>query len=268
MPDSQFNSIKLKSLNLQSSLLQSLLYTTWLSFIIRYRKTMLGPLWLIIGPSLFIISLGSLYSEIGGVAASVFVPHMAIGFVVWTLINGFVTGSANIFQRASSNILQGSMELSDIIIVDVFTNFLIFAHQVSIIIAVFLFYSLGLGWSAFVSIFGLGLIIINGIWLSYFFGILGARYRDLTEIVQAIMRIAFLATPIIWIPGDAGRGGALSAFTTFNPFYHFLEIVRAPLLGNAIQPISWIVVGFITICGIGLAFWFRKRFAHLVPLWV
>ncbi len=268
MQDSKLKQMKYTSLNFKLAMIQSLFYTTWLGFIIRYRKTMLGPLWIVIGPSLFIITLGSLFSDIGGVASSVFVPHMAIGLVVWTLISGFVTGSANIFQRAKSNILQGSMQLSEIVIVDVFTNFLIFAHQLSIILVVFLIYNIEVKQAALLSVFGLILIFINGIWLSYFFGILGARYRDLTEVVQAVMRIAFLATPIIWIPGDTGRGGALSAFTTFNPFFHFLELVRSPLLGNAVAPLSWIVVILITVLGGGLALWFRKKFSHLVALWV
>ena len=35
----------------------SLLYTTWLTFLIRYRKTLLGPAWLLVSPALFIAML-------------------------------------------------------------------------------------------------------------------------------------------------------------------------------------------------------------------
>lgn len=246
----------------------SMLYATWLQFVIRYRKTLLGPAWLLVGPALFIIMLGVLFSEIGGATSAVFVPHLTVGLITWTLISGFVSGSADIFERSREAILSGSMSLKEIVIVDVFTNFLIFAHQLLIIVAVFLFYGISVSLSVLVSLIGVSLLIINGIWLSYFFGILGARFRDLKEVVQAVMRIAFLATPIIWMPADTQRAGVLNIFTTFNPFYHFLEVVRAPMLGAPVQPISWAVVMIITLAGIALAFWFHRRYSELVPLWL
>ena len=60
----------------------------------------------------------------------------------------------------------------------------------------------------------------------------------------------------------------MGAFLTFNPFYHFLELIRAPLLGNPIAPLSWLVVLSITVAGFALAHVFYQRFARLVPLWV
>ncbi len=82
------------------------------------------------------------------------------------------------------------------------------------------------------------------------------------------MRIAFLATPILWMPGTMGRGGVMGAFLVFNPFYHFIELVRAPLLGNPIAPLSWIVVLAITVAGFALARFFNRRFGRYIPLWV
>jgi len=154
------------------------------------------------------------------------------------------------------------------VMVEVFTTFLQFLHQLVIIVAVFVIFGLGIGLYALVSLVGLILLIANGLWLTVVFGIISARYRDLAEIVQAIMRIAFLATPIIWIPGEGARGGVMGAFLTFNPFYHFLELIRAPLLGNSIASLSWLVVLFITALGFVLAQLMYDRFARQVPLWV
>jgi ABC-type polysaccharide/polyol phosphate export permease len=126
-------------------------------------------------------------------------------------------------------------------------------HQVVIIVAVFVIFQLAVGFYGLVSLIGLALLIGNGIWLTFVFRIVGARYRDLSEVVQAVMRIAFLATPIIWMPAQEGRGDVLGAFLTCNPFYHFLELIRAPLLGNPIAPLSWLVVLFTTVAGFFLA---------------
>lgn len=220
------------------------------------------------GPALFIAILGLLFSAVGNVPRAVFVPHLAIGLVAWTLISGFVTGSTTIFPRSRPQILQGGMSLADLVMVDVFTTGLQFLHQVPIIAAVFVIFGLGVGLYALVSLAGLALLIANGVWLTIVFGIIGARYRDLSEIVTAVMRIAFLATPIIWMPGEGARGGILGVYLTLNPFYHFLELIRAPLLGNAIAPLSWVVVLSITALGFGLAQTMYGHFARRVPLWV
>lgn len=243
-------------------------YLPLLHFLIRYRRTALGPLWLLIGPSLFIALLGLLYSEISSIEPGAFIPHLAVGLVLWTLFQSFITGSATVFQRGRAQIMQGAQTPQEVIAIDIVTTFLTFLHQVPIIVVVLVIYQVSLTWVALESLLGLALILANGVWVVQAFGILGARYRDLSEIFQALMRIAFLATPIIWMPSDGGRGGVMGAFLTFNPFYHFIEVVRAPLLGNPVAPLSWIVVLSITAIGFIVARLITGRYARLIPLWI
>lgn len=245
-----------------------MIYLTCLQFLIRYRRTALGTLWLVVGPALFIVFLGSLFSHVSNIEAYHFIPHLTVGLVAWTLIQGFVTGSTTVFQRARPQILQSGMDLKDIVLMDMGTTILQFAHQIILIVIVMVYYQIGLSFYSIVSLIGLLIIIANGYWLAIVFGFIGARYRDLSEVTQAVMRIAFLATPIIWMPNEAGRGGALGPYLTFNPFYHFLEIVRAPLLNQTISPLSWAVVIGITLCGFAFAHLFYNRYHKQLPLWV
>lgn len=244
------------------------LYSAWFNFVVNYRTTILGPVWLLVSPALFVGFLGLLFTKINATTATQFIPYLAIGFVCWTLISGFLNNSTTVFQRHKPQILQGGWSLTDIIMVDVISTILHFLHQAFIVVAVMLIYRIPVEIYSLVSLIGLSLIIANGIWLSYFFGVVGVRYRDLTQVVQSIMGIAFLATPIIWMPAMAGRGGVLNTFVTFNPFYHFLELFRAPLLGSPIAPLSWLVVLSITVVGLVLARLFHGRFARYIPLWV
>lgn len=243
------------------------LYVAWFNFVVTYRKTTLGPFWLLAGPALFIVILGGLYSHVNGVETDIFIPHLAIGVILWTLIGGFVTKSTTVYQRNRAQILQGSMTLIEITVVDIISIVLQFVHQLLIAVVVFIVYSHQLSWYAFVSLIGIAILVANGFWLSIVFGIIGARYRDLNQIIAAVMRVAFLATPIIWM-ATSTRGQAMGIYLLINPFYHFLEIVRAPLLGMSISMTSWIVVLTMTIGGFILANEMHKRFARLVPLWV
>jgi ABC-2 type transport system permease protein/lipopolysaccharide transport system permease protein len=240
---------------------------TYFQFAVQYRKTMIGPAWVLLGPTLFILTLGMLFSEVSQVSAAEFVPHLAIGFICWTLISGFVIGSTTVFQRSRAQVLQGGMSLLDIVAVDVMRTILHFLHQIVIIVVVFFLYDLKWTYYSWVCFIGLVILIINGIWLTMLFGIIGARYRDLYEIVNAVMRIAFLATPIIWLPSERA-GGVMGAFLAFNPFYHFLNVIRAPLLGQPVEAVSWFVVIGFTVAGMGITTWFYHHLGRRIPLWV
>ncbi len=242
-------------------------YSTWLKFGLKYRKTSLGPLWLLVSPALFVAFLGYLFSSVNGRPLDVFMPHLAVGFITWTLISGIINTSAVIFQARRSEILQGEMRLTDLVLAETFSGFLHYLHQLVIIVVVFVLFKIVPDLYSLVSLVGVALILLNSLWITLALGILGARYRDLVEMISAVMRLAFFITPIIWIPVD-GAGGVLGAFLVFNPFYHFLDLVRAPLLGAQVAPISWIVVLTITVTGLLVTQLLYKRSSRLVPLWV
>jgi ABC-2 type transport system permease protein/lipopolysaccharide transport system permease protein len=248
--------------------LSSLLYITYFSFALQYRKTIVGPLWVVMGPTLFITTLGLLFARVGGADLEIFLPHLTVGLISWTLMSGFVIGSTTVFRRAKAQIMQGGMSIVDIVTVDVCRTVVIFLHQVIIVVVVFYLHDIPYTMSSLLALVGLLLLIANGAWLTMLFGMLGARYRDLQEVITAIMRIAFLATPILWMPSSTGRGGVMSAFLTYNPFYHFLEIVRAPLLGNPIAPESWTVALSVTALGFLVTYLFYNRVVMRIALWV
>lgn len=244
------------------------LYLPLLQFLIRYRRTALGPLWLMVGPTLFIGGLGLLLAEIGGVPPPMFMPHLAAGFIIWSLIGAVVVGSATIFVRGHAQIMQGEQTLREIIAADIVTHVIAFAHQVPVLIGVLLIYRVPLSLNALMSLLGFAFIVANGIWVSQVFGVLGARYRDLAEVLSAVMSIAFLATPIVWMPGEGVRGTVMGAFLLYNPFSHFIEVARGPLLGNPVAPLSWAVVIVITLLGFALARFMMSRYARYVPIWI
>jgi ABC-type polysaccharide/polyol phosphate export permease len=72
-------------------------------------------------------------------------------------------------------------------------------------------------------------------------------------------------TPIIWHPSLlAGRQRIIN----FNPFYHFIELLRAPMLDTIPAAITWAAVLGITAVGwlvTVLVFWrYRRRIAYWI----
>ena len=245
-----------------------LFLSTYFIFLTKYRQTVLGPLWVLVGPSLFIATLGALYAEIGATDAEEFVPHLTIGLITWTLINGFIIGSATVFQRARAQIFNGLQSLDEIVIIDIFRTMLIFAHQLPIILIVFWIFDIRLGWGVLECLLGLLLLVANGYWACFVFGVLGARFRDLGELFNAIMRISFLATPIIWVPTKDMETGIIGSFLVYNPFYHFVDVIRAPLLGQSASLLSWSILLVLTLSGFLTASLLKKYYSHRLVFWL
>jgi ABC-2 type transport system permease protein/lipopolysaccharide transport system permease protein len=57
-------------------------------------------------------------------------------------------------------------------------------------------------------------------------------------------------------------------FVNVNPFYHYLEVVRQPLLGHAPTTLNWIVVvGMTMLLGL-VSFVFFSRYRSKITYWV
>ena len=195
-------------------------------------------------------------------------PHLAIGYVAWTLLGGFWSSSGTLISRHRAFVIQGGMKVEQIVMMELTKLVIQFLHQVPLIIGILLYYGVEQNLKSFLSLLGLLLIIVNGRSVLVIFGILSLRYRDMPEVIMAVIRMAFLATPIIWMAGDDGRSGLIGPYTIYNPFYHFLEIFRAPLLNKDVEPLTWIVVIIFTVIGMITAEFFKRRFKKQVPLWL
>ena len=248
--------------------------TTWFKLLVRYRRLSIGPIWMLLTPILFIGFLGALFVGLSDFSTSVFIPHMAIGFIIWTLLGGYVSRAPTLFERNQAYLQQGGIPQSEIILIDTAELVIHFLHQALLIVVVCLYYDLldGLYW---LMVFpGFLLILLNGYLFSIIFGILGVRYQDLREVLVTISGIAFLATPIIWIPRDiegaevAAKVPFIEVYLDYNPFHHFMEIMRAPLMGTEISDLTWTVVAAITFAQLLAASVLYNRYRHMVPIWL
>lgn len=244
------------------------LYPGWVTFLVKYRETYLGPIWIIVGPSLFILVLGTLFGSVMGHKPETFVPHLAVGLIIWGYINSIASASSRLYLRSRAALMQGSINHMNLVMRMICNATIVFLHQATIILFVLVYYRIYPTTQIFYLIPAIALIFIHSIWILTVFGIIGARYRDLADILEMVMRIAFLATPIIWIAGETGRGSTVGKYLLLNPFYHVIEPFRGSLLGTPIDPMSWVISSVIAAVGMLIAAHFYKRFRHLVVLWI
>ncbi len=237
----------------------------WNDILQRYRRSILGPLWLTISMSVLIGTLGFLYAKLFKVDVVEYIPFLTIGFVLWQLISGILLDGCTIFVQSEGIIKQIKLPFSLHMYRVLWRNFLTLIHNSVVIAFVMIFFDLGLTWNSALALLGLFFIILNGGWFSFLFGMLCARYRDLNPTVTSLTTLSFFVTPIIWSPSLIPDRAFI---LLYNPFFHFIESVRAPLLGQPVTAETWWILTAITFLGWTLTIPIISRMAQKLVYWV
>jgi ABC-2 type transport system permease protein len=252
----------------------------------RYRRSVIGPLWITISMGVTAVGLGVLYAVLFKEPITTYLPYVVVGFIVWNFINGCLIEGMDTFISNEGMIKQMPAPLSVYVLRTVWRQVLMLAHNFAIyvIMLVIFFGSLdhpysmnggtphpGLSFTALLAIPAAALIAINGVWVSLLFGIISTRFRDIPQVINSVIQLLFYMTPIIWSPdtflNEQGRGWAKLVFE-LNPLYHFVQIMRGPLIGQQVSPASWLVVLGITVVGWALALVAMRNYRARVSYWV
>ena len=231
----------------------------------RYRRSVMGPFWLTISMGVMIGGMGPLYGKLFGQDLNAYFPHLAISLVVWMLVSTLINDCSNAFIAAEGFIKQIKLPLTIHILRAIWRNLIIFAHNMVIVILVFLIYPPEMGWHLLQMPLGILMLAVNGLWFGILVGLLCARFRDIPQIVASIVQLSFFLTPIFW---KAEMLGKFIWAAQINPLYHFIEIIRAPLVSGGASLLSWGVVLLITVLGYTVMMLFFTRFRARIAYWV
>ena len=238
----------------------------------RYRRSVLGPLWITIATGVLAMALGGLYSLLFRIPLHDFLPHVTVGLIIWGFIAGCVNEGSQVFIANEGLIKQLPSALSVHIYRLVWRQFLFLAHNMVIYVLLMAIFPRHLGWDWFLAIPALGLLVINGVWVSLFFGMLATRFRDVAPLLESLIQLAFYVTPIVWTTQTlTAHGGAASSrakLAELNPLLHYLEIIRGPMIGTPVHWYSWVIVGAMTVVGLLLTTFAMKVWRFRVSYWV
>jgi ABC-type polysaccharide/polyol phosphate export permease len=145
----------------------------------------------------------------------------------------------------------------------VFRNLINFAHQLVIVVAVIVMFGLWKKANAPMALIGFILSMGNLLWIALICGIISARFRDVPQIVTAVMQVLMFLTPIFWRPEAIHNHRAV---LTANPFYYMLEATRRPMLGEGVTAHAYSALIIMLVLGWAAAFVVfartRRRVVH------
>ncbi len=247
---------------------RSWLYPAWLALAVKYRSTRAGWLWVLAGPSVFIFIVGPLFGRFSNKDMDVFIPYLTTGIVIFSYISALLGSAPSLYTSNKNLLLQGKQFYPLVPLIFIAKALINLLAVSSLIIVVMIIYGVPLTDRIFFLLPAFFLMLVHSFWVSIVLGALGAKFRDIGEAMGAIMRVAFIATPIIWMPESSGRGETMGPYLIFNPIYHVLEPVRAAILGYSAPVLSWVLSLSIAFVGIITAVLVYNKLSQRIIMWV
>ncbi len=213
----------------------------WEDIAKQYRRSFLGPVWITLNTALFVVAFGMIGAQLFSVDTRQYLPYFCTGHVLFTFISSLMNEGCATFTAAEAFIKQSRTPKISLALRVVFRNLLMLAHNLPVILLILWWAgALGqvnwLGW-----LLGLAITLLAAGMVTGLMGLVCARFRDVPMIVASTMQISFFITPVMWQPGQlTARAQQL---VTWNPLAAFLDVLRAPLLGQQAAAQSWWMVG-------------------------
>ena len=261
----------------------------------RYRRSVIGPLWISISMGVTALGLGILYAVLFGNDLKTFLPYVTTGFLVWGFINGCITEGMEAFISNEGLIKHLPAPLTVYALRTVWRQTLMFLHNLIvyvIIIAIFAKwlaadnYTLtgkpcgqpgagvchpGLSAMWLTAIPAFLVLAVTGAGVTLLLGIISTRFRDIPQVINSLIQLMFYMTPIVWSPdvifSKPNRDWAKVLFQ-FNPLYHYVQVMRAPMIGQTASMTSWLAVLGMTVVGSALAVVAMRNYRARVSYWV
>lgn len=243
-------------------------YASWLDLIVKYRRTALGMLWMMLPPFVFSVVLGTVYAHLMGFTPEHYLPYLGAGYLLWRIIIQVLSDSTGVLRAHKPFIFDGRTRLTDYMLRVLAKATLYFVGSLPLLIGLFL-------WSPETAVVNvLSLFVTLPVFMLAMFilaahlAFFGARYPDTAEFTNTILVFAFLVTPILWYPEQAHGGFVLHLITQINPAYHLMEVVREPLFGQLPPKSSLLyLAGYLVFGGLS-TMWLYRRYTRFVPLWI
>jgi ABC-type polysaccharide/polyol phosphate export permease len=148
----------------------------------------------------------------------------------------------------------------------IWRNLIAFIHNLVIYIPICIYGQVPVNIYTLAVIPGLFFLCLNGAWIVIVLGLLCARFRDTQQVVLSLLQISMFVTPILWSP-KLLKGRAV-VLVDYNMIYHYIVIVRDPLLGQPPSAWSWFMVIVATIVGWAFTLYLYSRFQRRIAYWL
>jgi ABC-type polysaccharide/polyol phosphate export permease len=226
----------------------------------------LGRYWPTIGMAIRIAFIGTLFGLLFNSSRGDYLPWLASGWIVWGFISSAFQGSANAYISSKAMMLSLPLDKRSFVAKVIIKEGFSLLQNLPLMLIVVVLFSINLGWQIllFIPAVTITFAFLMGAGLTL--GPLLARHRDIGPFLSSILGVMFFVLPIMWRPQDLGDG-LTRIIVGFNPFYHYLQLVRLPLLGDIPTLLNWSLASAGALLAITIGLFVDQKTRDKVIYW-
>lgn len=231
----------------------------------KYKRTALGSLW-IAGSMVFMsLSFAIVFGALFGNDLRVVLPYIMGGIMAYNLVAYVLIEAPETYMMNGGIIKNHAYPFTYYTFEGVAKNVLIFFHNIVVFeIILLLLNRLAVPHWSF--ILGVPMVIFNMCVWGSLVSLVATRFRDMRILLPYLSSLVMFLTPIMYKPSDLQ--GMKSLIVHLNPFYPFVEMLRAPLLGHAMPGEYWPMAFIVSATGVVLWLIFFSVFRKRIPFWL
>lgn len=227
----------------------------------RYRGSVLGPLWLVATLGILVGGLSIVYGTVFSQPLKTFIPYLTAGFMAWWFVSISITECCTAFINSSALIRNQPLPIAIYVLQTIARNIIILATNMIVFLVVALFCGLQPSLTNLLAIPGFVLVSTLLFNLGLCLAIICARFRDIPHLVANLLQVTMLLTPIMFLKSMLGPR---AVFANLNPFFHMVDAIRGPLLGETPSPLTWLFLVLGNILAVMASAWLMRQAGHRV----
>ncbi len=212
----------------------------------RYVRSLLGPFWTSVQLAIMVAVLGFVVGHISNGSTISRQPMIALSLTAWMFLSGVVVDGTTALQGSASLIKDRALPPVIFLLRCTFRQALFALHNACVPLILWLFATPMDVSGVAAALPGLVLFIACTLGLGLVLGAAATRFRDLKPIIESMLTLAFLCSPVVWPPEMINQH---SAIVGLNPLTHLFAVWREPLAAGHVGMTSmvYVLVCFITL---------------------
>lgn len=229
---------------------------------LRYRHTVLGVLWNVLDPVLYLGTLSLVFSAINQMALSDYVVYLFSALVPWHYFEATILG-------VMESIIAGEWLLKKLAIsyfIFPLTRWLVAAIDFfcAFVVVLCILSFVKPAWTIHVLILPVSIFITSAaaLGIGMLFAVAYTFFRDIKPLATTGLMLTFFSGPILFKADAMPMGSLQSDLLVFHPVTYFAALFQKPLYYNCLPSVlDWLVTGGIACMFLGMGIWAIRHFS-------